>query len=381
MRATGPEESGALVPEKRAPQTGRVGGIAALADRLQARWVKPKMKPIEVLLLSRDDVVALGLSCADVVEAVEGALREHAAGTYEMHPKIGVHPTGTDPANFIHAMPAYLKTLGACGIKWVAGFARNFERDLPNVSGLQVYNDTETGIPLAVMDCGYLTGLRTAAVSAIIAARCAPAGARTLALVGCGFEGTMHLKFLAALIGSLEEIRLRDIRPAAMTALRDRAREDFGGKVVECADNESCLVGADVIATCTNGDERIIRPEWFKAGAFGVGIEGGCAYTAEALRHVDKFIVDDVPLAEYFDRIGRDRLTASGEPDPEFPGGMPPIHATIGQIVVGERSARDSARERIVAIPIGMAICDVALARLAYMRALAMGIGHRFRLA
>lgn len=339
------------------------------------------MKPIEVLLLSRDDVVALGLSCAEVVAAVEDALREHAAGTYEMHPKIGIHPTETDPANFIHAMPAYLKSMGACGLKWVAGFARNFERDLPNVSGLQIYNDTQTGIPLAVMDCGYLTGLRTAAVSAIIARRCAPAGARTLALVGCGFEGTMHLKFLAALIESLEEIRLRDIRPAAMVALRDRARRDFGGKLIECADNESCLVGADVIATCTNGDERIIRPEWFKAGAFGVGIEGGCAYTAEALRQVDKFIVDDIALAEYFDRIGRDRLTAGGEPDPEFPGGMPPIHATIGQVVVGERSPRDSASERIVAIPIGMAICDVALARLAYTRALAMGIGHRFRLA
>jgi ornithine cyclodeaminase/alanine dehydrogenase-like protein (mu-crystallin family) len=115
-------------------------------------------KPIDVLLLSRSDVVGLALAPGEVVSVVEGALREHAAGTYEMHPKIGVHPTGTDPANFIHAMPAYLRGLGACGLKWVAGFARNYELDLPNVTGLQVLNDSSTGILLSVMDCSYLTG-------------------------------------------------------------------------------------------------------------------------------------------------------------------------------------------------------------------------------
>jgi ornithine cyclodeaminase/alanine dehydrogenase len=152
------------------------------------------MNRSEVLLLSRNDVVELALTPAAVVSVVEEALREHAAGTYEMHPKIGVHPTGTDPANFIHAMPAYLNKLNACGLKWVAGFAQNYRQELPNVTGLQVYNDTATGIPLAIMDCSYLTGLRTAAVSAIVAKRCA-SRMRALALVGCGFEGTMHLRF------------------------------------------------------------------------------------------------------------------------------------------------------------------------------------------
>ena len=338
------------------------------------------MKSIDVLLLSRADVVGLALTPTEVVSVVEGALREHAAGTYEMHPKIGVHPISTDPANFIHAMPAYLRHLGACGLKWVAGFAQNSKRDLPNVTGLQVYNDTTTGIPLAIMDCSYMTGLRTAAVSAIIARRSAVNGARTLSLVGCGFEGSMHLRFLVDQVPMLEEIRLRDIRPSAMTALKDRAIAEFRGEVILCPDNESCVKDADLIVTCTNGDEQIILPEWFKQGAFGVGIEGGCAYTAEALHQADKFIVDDVALAEYFDKIGRDRQTADGQPDPEFPGGMPPIYATIGEIVVGRKPARDSEQERIVALPIGMAICDVALAHLVYHTALAKKVGQTFRL-
>jgi ornithine cyclodeaminase/alanine dehydrogenase-like protein (mu-crystallin family) len=339
------------------------------------------MKPIDVLLLSRADVVALELSTADVVEVVSTALREHAAGTYEMHPKIGVHPTGTDPANFIHAMPAYLHGLGACGLKWVGGFAKNHQRDLPNVTGLQVYNDTETGIPLAIMECGYLTGLRTAAVSAIAARHGAPAEATTLALAGCGFEGTMHVRFMTHVLPSIREVRLRDIRDEAMARLKRDAETYFPGEIVICPDNESCLAGADVISTCTNGDDQLVRLEYFKPGGFAVGIEGGCAYTAEALHAADKFIVDDVALAEYFDRIGRDRVTEDGRPDPEFPGGMPPVFATIGELVVGTKPGRENAQERIIAVPIGMAICDVALAQLAYRRAVDRGLGETFRLA
>ena len=278
-------------------------------------------------------------------------------------------------------MPAYLHGLGACGLKWVGGFARNDQLDLPNVTGLQVLNDSSTGIPLAVMDCSYLTGLRTAAVSAIIARQCAVRGARTLALVGCGFEGTMHLRYFTDQITTLEEVRLRDIRQLAMTSLKEQAAGEFRGEIIVCEDNESCIKGADVIATCTNGDEQIIRSEWFKPGAVGVGIEGGCAYTAEALQQADKFIVDDVELAEYFDKIGRDRVTADGQPDPEFPGGMPPIYATIGEIVAGQKPGRVSDLDRIVAIPIGMAICDVALAHLAYHKALEGNVGQTFRLA
>jgi ornithine cyclodeaminase/alanine dehydrogenase-like protein (mu-crystallin family) len=118
----------------------------------------------------------------------------------------------------------------------------------------------------------------------------------------------------------------------------------------------------------------------FKEGAFGVGIEGGCAYTAESLHQADKFIVDDIPLVQYFDAIGKERLTEDGRPDPEFPGGLPPIYSTIGDIVSGKKSGRDSDRERIIAIPIGMGICDIALTHLAYQIAVERRIGQRLQL-
>ncbi|MDP2343539.1 MAG: ornithine cyclodeaminase family protein [Deltaproteobacteria bacterium] len=339
------------------------------------------MKPVELLFLSFSDVEALGLPVPVVVDAVEAALREHAAGTVEMHPKIGVHPTGTHPANFIHAMPAYLKQMGACGIKWVSGFAKNFERGLPNVMGLQVLNDPDTGAPLAIMDAGYLTGLRTAAVSAIAARACAREGAAVLGVAGTGFQGRMHLRFLTALLPQLEEVRLFDVRKSAAEAVAADAAAFFQGRVTVCESPRDCVDGADVICTCTNGDSRIIADKtWFKPGAFGVGIEGGCAYSAEALHQADKFLVDDVALARYFDELGRTRVGADGAPDPEFPGGMPAIHATIGQVLTGERPGRERDDERIIAVPIGMAVCDVALASVIHAEAAAAGRGQQLRL-
>jgi ornithine cyclodeaminase/alanine dehydrogenase-like protein (mu-crystallin family) len=339
------------------------------------------LKPINVLLLSRADIVGLDLTPHQVVDVIKQALVEHAAGTVEMHPKIGVHPTETDPANFIHAMPAYLHGLGACGLKWVGGFVKNRQFDLPNVTGVQIYNDTKTGIPLAIMDCSYLTGLRTAAVSAVAAQYCSRADVESLALVGCGFEGTMHLRFLTDLLPTIREVRLYDIFQSASVALREQASHYFSGNIRVCNDPQSCLEGADVISTCTNGDVHIIQPEWFHEGSFGVGIEGGCAYTAEALHLADKFLVDDIPLAKYFDDIGRDRLTEDGQPDPEFPGGMPDVYATIGEVVAGKKQGRVSDRERIVAVPIGMSICDIALAQLTFRIAQERGVGQEFRLA
>ena len=191
----------------------------------------------------------------------------------------------------------------------------------------------------------------------------------------------MRLRFLTELLPSIKEVRLRDIREPAMVALKEGARRFFSGDIRICADDQSCLQGADVISTCTNGDVHIIQPAWFGEGSFGVGIEGGCAYTAEALHLADKFLVDDIPLAKYFDDIGRERLTEDGLPDPEFPGGMPDVYATIGEVVAGKKVGRTNQRERIVAIPIGMSICDVALAQLTFHTASERGVGQSFRLA
>jgi ornithine cyclodeaminase/alanine dehydrogenase-like protein (mu-crystallin family) len=94
-----------------------------------------------VRYLSRADVEAVGLRGADVIEILEGAFRAKRAGDVEMPPKIGVHPR--DDA-FIHAMPAYLSSVDAVGLKWVAGYPDNQGLGLPYIHGVLVLSDAAT---------------------------------------------------------------------------------------------------------------------------------------------------------------------------------------------------------------------------------------------
>ena len=92
-------------------------------------------------------------------------------------------------------------------------------------------------------------------------------------------------------------------------------------------------------------------------------------------------IVDDIPLAEYFQKISIGRKTVRGDDGPEFPGGLPPFYSTIGDIVAGKTQLQHSPQERIIAIPIAMAFCDIALGHEVLQRAQARGVGQRFALS
>ena len=121
----------------------------------------------QLLYLSQADVVSAGLSMAEIISSMERMFLAKGQGRTEMPPKPGIHPGGGD--NFIHAMPAYISDLKSAGIKWVSGFPQNPKKGLPYISGLLIFNDAQTGLPLAVMDCVWITAKRTGAASAISA--------------------------------------------------------------------------------------------------------------------------------------------------------------------------------------------------------------------
>ena len=120
----------------------------------------------ELLYLSRADVEKIGLSMVDIIAAVEGVFREKGEGRIAMPPKIGIDPA---PNASLNAMPGYVASARAAGVKWVSIYAKNIQRGLPAISGLIILNETETGLPLAVMDCIWITAKRTGAASAVAA--------------------------------------------------------------------------------------------------------------------------------------------------------------------------------------------------------------------
>ena len=310
------------------------------------------MKRVEMLYLSQEDILDLDIPLGEVIGLVEKGLFEHGKGRVENPPKPGIH---SKPDSFIHAMPAYFRGLGIGGLKWVSGYPSNRALGLPQILGVMIVNDMETGVPLAVMDCRWITAVRTAAVTAVTAKFCARKDSETLGIVGCGVQGRMNLLALKEVVPSIERVKIYDIRKEAM----ERYESDLSGKagvdIAICDGVEPVARGSDILLTATQRlKEPLIRDEWFEAGCLGFGLEASRAWHGDTILNVDKFITDSWEQTVHFEEQGA------------FPDGLPELYAELGEVVCGAKPGRESDEERILAINIGLALEDVIVANRIY---------------
>jgi ornithine cyclodeaminase/alanine dehydrogenase-like protein (mu-crystallin family) len=315
----------------------------------------------EFLYLSRADVEAAGVSMREIVDALDAAFREHAGGRVEMPPKPGVHPR---PEAFIHAMPAYIPALRAAGLKWVAGYPGNKARGLPYISGFVILNDDETGLPLAVMDCTWITAMRTGAASALSARHLARPDSRTLGVLGCGVQGRTHVEALEALF-SVDRVRAYDRTRAHAAAFAVEIAARFGVEVTVVGEPREAVSGCDIVVTAgpiLRVPHATIKAGWMDAGAFASLVDFDSYWDAEALAEADLFCTDDLPQLEYYRALGYFQR-------------IPPVHASLGELVTGAKHGRRSASERTLACNLGLALDDIATAPLVYRRARERGLG------
>ena len=167
------------------------------------------MSPHTVLYLSRKEVESVGLAMPEIIAALENMFREKGEGRVEMPPKPGIH---TCKDAFIHAMPAYIPSLGAAGMKWVSGYPENQKKRLPYITGLLILNDPETGFPISVMDATWITAQRTGAATAVAAKHLARPESSSAGILACGVQGRSNLEALACAF-KLRKIRAFDLFP------------------------------------------------------------------------------------------------------------------------------------------------------------------------
>ena len=136
----------------------------------------------EIRYLSSADVEACGLGLADVELAVEAMFASKAEGRAVMKPKLALH--APEQALFL-ASPGVMDTPPYAGVKWV-GVADNEACGLPHIAGLILLSDAETGMPVSVMDARWITGVRTAAITAVAARRLARPDSATIGFIACG---------------------------------------------------------------------------------------------------------------------------------------------------------------------------------------------------
>jgi ornithine cyclodeaminase/alanine dehydrogenase len=307
-----------------------------------------------MLYLSQEDILDMDIPMREIIPLVEQGLKEHGLGQVENPPKPGIHAKSD---SFIHAMPAYFRKLGIGGIKWVSGYPSNRELGLPQILGVMITNDMETGLPTAIMDCRWITAVRTAAVSAVTAKFCASKGSETLGVIGCGVQGRMTLGALKEVVPTLKKVKAYDINPEAAKRYKDLEKQ-AGVDVTPVKSVEEAAKGSDIILTATQRlPKPLVKNEWFKPGALGMGLEASRAWYGDAILTADKFVTDSWDQTTHFHEQGA------------FPEGLPKLYAELGEIVAGKKKGRENQRERILAINIGLALEDVIVADHIYRKA------------
>ena len=319
------------------------------------------MKKVEFLYLSQKDVVDVGLTMKDAIAIVEEVLTEHGLQKFENPPKPGIH---TLEGTFIHAMPGFLPRKKAAGMKWVSGYSDNFQYELPSIMGLIVLNDDQTGQPLAVMDGGYITALRTAAVSGVSARYLAAEDAGIIGIVGTGVQGRYNLLSLTEILPHVKEIKVFDTNQSVLAQFISAAKENHSLNIKTCASARDVIESADVIVTATGHlEDRVYKEKWVKDGALVLPVHTR-GWEQAMLNQAEKIVVDDW---EQFNK-------ALGGTDGYY-APLPEMYAELGEVVVGKKPGRENATERIINFNFGMAIHDVYMATEVLNRARANGIG------
>lgn len=314
-----------------------------------------------LLYLSRRDVEAVNLPVLEIIEALEEGFREKGEGRVEMPPKPGIHPRKDA---FIHAMPAYISGMKAAGIKWVSGYPDNTNHGLPYIHGLIILNDPDTGVPLAVMDATWITAMRTGAATALAARYLARKDSRSLGIIAAGVQGRSNLTALASLF-NLEKVKVYDLRPAAAEEFIREMSPRFDVLFERVPSPEMAVKDMDLVVTSgpiLKQPRPVIGDSWLAEGSFSSPVDFDSYFTAAAMNSMDKLATDDLTQLEYYRRAGYFQTT-------------PVPYGDLGEIVTGRKPGRESPRERTMSINLGLAICDMATARLIYRRALSRKIG------
>jgi alanine dehydrogenase len=333
--------------------------------------------PGEILVVSRPEVEAL-LTPSACLERVLDTFGWVGSGDVDQVNPVNlyVHDRSEPEPEFGHgvvqAFPAMIRPLDRAAVKWLGSYRQNPRRGLPAISAIDLVTDTNTGMPLALVDGTSVTNMRTGAHAAVGAKFLARQDSHTVAIIGCGNEGRTHLRLLNELF-DITSVVAFDLSSDQLDDFERDVHEWLGLATTRASSVESAVRDADIVCVVTTAPEPILMEQWIGPGTHV------CAATG--FRDVDK------ACAKSFDKwavgwYGRDLEWIEGSEVGKL-GGLQPgdlskadIHADIAsELISGARIGRENPTERTIMTHMGMPALDAAVASLVYDLALVAEIG------
>lgn len=312
------------------------------------------------LILTRADVARL-LTLDDCIVAVEDAFRQHALGSAVPPAVLAVHAD----AGAFHIKAAGVRTPRPYFAAKINGnFSGNRERHgLPTIQGVIVLADLDNGTPLAIMDAIEITIQRTGAATAVAVKHCSRDRPSVVTIAGCGLQGRIQLRGVAA-VRTIVEVHAYDTNADAARRFATEMAPVVGAPIHVATHLRHALSRSDIVVTCTTSRKAIIHQGDVKPGTF---------IAAVGADHPEKQEIDPALLAK--SRVVADVLEQSatiGDVHHAIAAGVmrrEDVFAELGEIVVGRKALRKNDDYAFVFDSTGMALQDVVTAALVYERA------------
>jgi alanine dehydrogenase len=328
-----------------------------------------------VLALSRADLKQL-VSMTEAIELMKIAFRELSKGlaTSPLRTVIDVEP-GTSATLL---MPAYVPAENALGVKLVSVFQGNPSKQLPTIHALVCLVDDATGQPLAIMDGGYVTALRTGAVSGAATDLLARPDSSVLVVIGAGVQGVTQAAAVCA-VRPIGRIIAVDPSTDALARYEESVKRDWpdlASRLELTTSAAKAVRMADVICTATTSRRPVFDDSDVKLGAH---INAVGAFTPE----MQELPADTVVRATVVLDSTEAALAEAGDLIiPMNEGRISPDHfrGELGQLVEGSVIGRTNPDEITLFKSVGNAVQDVVVARRAVDRAREYELGLSFDL-
>lgn len=323
------------------------------------------------LLLNRQDVADV-LTMKDTIDILEKAFTDYKNGRVVMPVRLNI--TAPDHAGLSLFMPCYLKGLGALGIKTVTVYKDNPAKyKMPTVMGTITLLDEKTGNTLAIMDGGYLTGMRTGAVAGLASKYMANKNSSAMGMLGAGVMAKFQLRAVAEAF-KLSRVKLFALdEPAKIRGFKEEM-EGVCGVNIEIVDSaEKAVHASDIVTLITSSKDPVLEGTWLSPGTHinGVGSH------APAFRELDaatikrsKVVCDSIEAcrAEAGDFI---IPFSEAEIDESI------LDTELGDVVAGKK-VRESDTDITLFKSVGLALQDISVADFVYRKAKEMGRGLEF---
>jgi ornithine cyclodeaminase len=328
-----------------------------------------------MLILAREDM-RRAATMPEIMDAVAAGFAQLSGGQAD----VPLRPHITIPAQEATAlvMPAYLRGDEKLGVKLLTLFPHNPANGLPAIAALVVLFDTTNGRPLALMDGGLLTALRTGAASGVATRLMARRDARTLAIFGAGGQAFAQVWAVCVARG-IERVWLVNRTPEHAQRLAAELRV-FGAPMpvdVRVAGSAKEALGeADVICCATGSSTPLFEDGDLRPGAH---INGIGSYRT-TMREVPGATVARA-------RVIVDQLAAAWAEAGELvlardEGLIAETHVVgeLGKVVLGQVTGRVDDKQITFFKSVGNAAQDVAAAHVILARARALGLGTTIEL-